>query len=132
MVLTWTHGIVSVLLNHTRTRGTSVARMRDFLKTELKLYCRTQYFNIPSSPAKDSTNTDRPYIKVVGCLFVQFSGLGLVFPKCICPNHDCIGPKYDCIYPRYNCIGTKYECICLKCDCISSKYYCICNTKQIF
>ena len=30
MVLTQTHGIVSVLLNHTRTRGPSVADMRDF------------------------------------------------------------------------------------------------------
>ena len=30
MVLTLTHGIVSVLLNHTCTRGPSVARMRDF------------------------------------------------------------------------------------------------------
>ena len=30
MVLTQTHGIVPVLLNHTRTRGPSVARMRDF------------------------------------------------------------------------------------------------------
>ena len=29
-VLTSTHGIVSVLLNHTRTTGPSVARMRDF------------------------------------------------------------------------------------------------------
>ena len=31
MVETWTHGIASVLLNHTRTRGPSVPRMRDFL-----------------------------------------------------------------------------------------------------
>ena len=30
MALTWTHGIESVLLNHTRTRGPSVTRMRDF------------------------------------------------------------------------------------------------------
>ena len=30
MVLTQTHGIVSVLLNHTRMRGPSVTRMRDF------------------------------------------------------------------------------------------------------
>ena len=30
MVLTKTHGIESVLLNHTRTRGPSVTRMRDF------------------------------------------------------------------------------------------------------
>ena len=30
MVLTQTHGIVSVLLNHTRTRGLSVTRIRDF------------------------------------------------------------------------------------------------------
>ena len=30
MVLTKTHGIVSVLLNHTLTRGPSVTRMRDF------------------------------------------------------------------------------------------------------
>ena len=36
MVLTQTHGIVLVLLNHTCTRGPSVARMRDFL--ELKRY----------------------------------------------------------------------------------------------
>ena len=32
----WTSGIVSVLLNHTRTRGPSVTRMQDFL--ELKRY----------------------------------------------------------------------------------------------
>ena len=31
MVLTQTHGIVSVLLNHSCTRGPSVARMWDFL-----------------------------------------------------------------------------------------------------
>ena len=31
MVLTETHGIEWVLLNHTRTRGPSVTRMRDFL-----------------------------------------------------------------------------------------------------
>ena len=36
MVLTLTHGIVLVLLNHTHTRGPGVAHMRDFL--ELKLY----------------------------------------------------------------------------------------------
>ena len=30
MVWTETHGIESVILNHTRTRGPSVARMRDF------------------------------------------------------------------------------------------------------
>ena len=30
MVLTKTHGIESVLLNHTCTRGPSVTRMRDF------------------------------------------------------------------------------------------------------
>ena len=30
MVLTKTHGIESVILNHTRTRGPSVTRMRDF------------------------------------------------------------------------------------------------------
>ena len=29
MVLTQTHGIVAVLLNHKHTRGTSVARLRD-------------------------------------------------------------------------------------------------------
>ena len=34
MVLTYTHGIVSVLLNHTRTRETSVARMQDFFQYE--------------------------------------------------------------------------------------------------
>ena len=31
MVLTYTCGIESVLLNHTRTRGLSVAHMRDFV-----------------------------------------------------------------------------------------------------
>ena len=31
MVLTKTHGIESVILNHTRTRGPSVTRRRDFL-----------------------------------------------------------------------------------------------------
>ena len=31
MVLTQTHGIVSVLLNNTHTRGPSVTRMRDIL-----------------------------------------------------------------------------------------------------
>ena len=30
MVLTKTHGIESVILNHTRTRGPSVTRMQDF------------------------------------------------------------------------------------------------------
>ena len=30
MVLTYTHGILSVLLNHTHTRGPSVTRMWDF------------------------------------------------------------------------------------------------------
>ena len=30
MVFTQTHGIVSVFLNHTHTRGPSVARMQDF------------------------------------------------------------------------------------------------------
>ena len=30
MVLTKTHGIESVIINHTRTRGPSVTRMRDF------------------------------------------------------------------------------------------------------
>ena len=34
MVLTKTHGIESVLLNHTRTRGPSVTRMRDFFFTK--------------------------------------------------------------------------------------------------
>ena len=34
-VSTLTHGIVSVLLNHTRTRGPSVTRMRDFFKESL-------------------------------------------------------------------------------------------------
>ena len=34
MVLTKTHGIESVIINHTRTRGPSVTRMRDFLFTE--------------------------------------------------------------------------------------------------
>ena len=37
MVLTKTHGIESVLLNHTRTRGPSVTRMRDFCE-EFKCY----------------------------------------------------------------------------------------------
>ena len=32
MVSTQTHGIVSVLLNHTHTRGPSVAGIRDFFK----------------------------------------------------------------------------------------------------
>ena len=36
MVLTETHGIKSVLLNHTRTRGPSVTRMRDFLGVILR------------------------------------------------------------------------------------------------
>ena len=36
MVLTKTHGIVSVLRNHTHTRGPSVACMQDFL--ELKRF----------------------------------------------------------------------------------------------
>ena len=31
MVLTKTHGIESVILNHTHTRGPSVTRMRDFV-----------------------------------------------------------------------------------------------------
>ena len=31
MVMTWIQGIVSVLLNHTHTRGPSVGRMWDFL-----------------------------------------------------------------------------------------------------
>ena len=34
MVFTQTDGIVSVLLYHTRTRGPSVARMRDFFSNE--------------------------------------------------------------------------------------------------
>ena len=33
IVLTKTHGIESVILNHTRTRGPSVTRMRDFFIT---------------------------------------------------------------------------------------------------
>ena len=38
IVLTKTHGIESVILNHTRTRGPSVTRMRDFfLHKSLKL-----------------------------------------------------------------------------------------------
>ena len=37
MLLTQTHGIESVLLNHTRTRGPSVTRMRDFLFNYLLL-----------------------------------------------------------------------------------------------
>ena len=34
MVLTKTHGLVSVLLNHTHRRGPSVSRMLDFFFTE--------------------------------------------------------------------------------------------------
>ena len=37
MVLTLTHGILSDLLNHTHTRGPSVARMRDFFFERLPL-----------------------------------------------------------------------------------------------
>ena len=40
-VLTYTHGIVSVLLNHTRTRGPSVTRMRDFLLYIMLFKCFT-------------------------------------------------------------------------------------------
>ena len=35
MVLTKTHGIESVILNHTHTRGPSVTRMRDFFNLPL-------------------------------------------------------------------------------------------------
>ena len=35
MVLTKTHGIESVLLNHTHTRGPSATRMKDFLHWHL-------------------------------------------------------------------------------------------------
>ena len=38
MVLIETHGIESVLLNNTRTRGTSVTRMRDLLCTSLRCH----------------------------------------------------------------------------------------------
>ena len=38
MVLTKTHGIVSVLLNYTHTRGPSVACMRDFLERKHFFY----------------------------------------------------------------------------------------------
>ena len=61
MVLTQTHGKVSVLLIHTCTRGPSVARMRDFVLTNLAIagQFRTEHvlmgvnsmltFQIPSS-----------------------------------------------------------------------------------
>ena len=39
MVLTQTHGIELVILNHTRTRGRSVTRMRDFFFQILCLCC---------------------------------------------------------------------------------------------
>ena len=42
MVFAQTEGIVSVLLDHTRTRGPSVARMRD-LKKKL-LHCIYKFF----------------------------------------------------------------------------------------
>ena len=38
MVLTKTHGIESVLLNHTCTRGPSVTRMRNFFSSYLTFY----------------------------------------------------------------------------------------------
>ena len=38
MVITKSHGIESVLLNHTRTRGPSVTRMRDFFKLSIVIF----------------------------------------------------------------------------------------------
>ena len=38
MVFTPTNGIVSVLLDHTHTRGPSVARMQDFLIIYIYIY----------------------------------------------------------------------------------------------
>ena len=38
MVLTKTHGIESVILNHTRTRGPIVTRMRDFSSSSFNFY----------------------------------------------------------------------------------------------
>ena len=49
MVLTQTHGIVLVLLNQTRTRGTSVTRMRTFFNTfvvQMNTWRLTKFNNI--------------------------------------------------------------------------------------
>ena len=45
MVLTKTHGIESVLLNHTRTRGPSVTRMRDFFSDHFSPMSGTLFFS---------------------------------------------------------------------------------------
>ena len=45
MVLTQTHGIESVILNHTLTRGPSVTRMRDFFK-RLSLFVSRTALNL--------------------------------------------------------------------------------------
>ena len=44
IVFAWTDGIVSVLLDHRRTRGQSVARMRDFLHSLEKVVWKSGHF----------------------------------------------------------------------------------------
>ena len=50
MVLTQTHGIVLVLLNHTRTRGPSVTRVRDFFNALPTPRSKNMYFFITILP----------------------------------------------------------------------------------
>ena len=48
MVLTWTHGIELVIMNHTRTRGPSVTRRRDFLEGVQHFFLRGVHFFLHS------------------------------------------------------------------------------------
>ena len=57
MVLTKTHGIESVLLNHTHKRGPSVTRMRNFfgdLKHKISLDFHLDFLKIPHTGDKES------------------------------------------------------------------------------
>ena len=70
MVLTSTHGIVSVLMNNKHTRGPSVASMRDFLERNVHggLWYPTQPYRIACDLCMIITNYQHlniPYVKLV-------------------------------------------------------------------
>ena len=76
MVLTKTHGIELVLLNHTRTRGPSVTRMRDYSKLNslvqfIKFLCRKLLLFLTSAPQ----NFAPPFTMFRISLFVQVPGV---------------------------------------------------------
>ena len=128
MVLTQTHCIVSVLLNHTHTRGQGIALMRDFSTTPLIVYqvCK-DYYSI-----KKGMKSEKEYPKIGQSTFLWYCESKIFNYVAIrkitgnCPKYHEIKQSqyihyivdtilsfvFPCMYistPQYNKLCSKYK-----------------------